>query len=136
MSSLNTQIEFQMLKYVFVALFIVAGTDKLLNLLTDWTQYLSPSVVETWPFSPSLLMVIIGFFEIAIGLTVVKKTGFGGHMAAFWLLLIALSLFVNHHERLATCNLILALSAFIMAQMARIIKRNKQLVRVNSKNHE
>ena len=53
-----TQI-FTLLKYTFGIVPIVAGADKFTNLLTDWTQYINPSMVDLLPFSAATFMMIV-----------------------------------------------------------------------------
>lgn len=54
-----TQI-FTLLKYTFGIVPIVAGADKFTNLLTDWTQYINPSMADLLPFSAEAFMMIVG----------------------------------------------------------------------------
>jgi len=42
----------QFLRIIYGVVPIVAGADKFFNLLTNWSQYLNPTVARLLPFSP------------------------------------------------------------------------------------
>ncbi len=86
---------FNLLKYTLVIVTIVAGADKFTNILTNWENYLNPSIVRILPFSPTVFMMIAGTIEIIAGIIVLVKTEFGGYLVAAWLTLIALSLLAS-----------------------------------------
>src|SRR5262245_524765 len=72
---------------------IVAGLDKFTNLLTDWTQYLSPIGERVLPFSASTFMHIVGIIEIVAGILVLTRwTRIGAYIVGAWLIAIALNL--------------------------------------------
>ena len=73
---------FNLLKFTFVIVPIVAGLDKFTNLLTDWTQYINPAFLEMLPFSGSTFMMIVGIIEIIAGVIVLIKTELGGYIVA------------------------------------------------------
>lgn len=112
-----------LLKYTFVIVPIVAGVDKFLNLLTDWTQYLGSGITEILPFSASVFMIIVGIIEIIAGLIVLKKPEIGGLIVAAWLTLIALSLLAGfHYFDLAVRDLVMAIAAYSMARLTEFTK--------------
>lgn len=111
-----------LLKAVFVIVPIVAGADKFTNLLTNWEQYLNPSIAALLPFSPSTFMMIVGIIEIIAGIIVLKKTEIGGYIVAAWLTAIALTLLAGlHYLDVAVRDLVMAVSAFAMARISKII---------------
>jgi len=113
---------FNLLKFTFVIVPIVAGLDKFTNLLTDWTQYINPAFLEMLPFSGSTFMMIVGIIEIIAGLIVLIKTELGGYIVAGWLTLIALTLLVEFNfVDVAVRDLVMAISAFCMASFAKFI---------------
>lgn len=63
---------FNLLKYTFGIVPIVAGADKFTNILTNWEQYINPSIAEMLPFSTSVFMMIVGIIEIVAGIIVLK----------------------------------------------------------------
>lgn len=113
---------FNLLKFTFVIVPIVAGADKFFNLLTNWEQYLNPSLAGMLPFSDSAFMMIVGVIEIIAGLIVLKKPQIGGYIVAAWLTLIALTLLAGFsYVDVAVRDLVMAVSAFAMARMSKII---------------
>jgi hypothetical protein len=123
--NLNQSIKpsFNLLKLTFGIVPIVAGLDKFTNLLTNWEQYIHPGLGEMLPFSVSVFMMIIGVIEIVAGLIVLKKTEIGGYIVAAWLTLIALTLLASFKFMdVAVRDLVMAIAAFSMARIAKVIK--------------
>ena len=113
---------FNLLKYVFVVVPIVAGADKFTNLLTNWEQYVNPSIADLLPFSAALFMKIVGVIEIVAGLIVFKKPELGGFIVSAWLTLIALSLLAGfNYVDVAVRDLVMAIAALSMARLAKIV---------------
>jgi len=113
---------FNLLKFTFVVVPIVAGADKFTNLLTDWEQYLNPTLADMLPFSGSAFMMIVGVIEIAAGIIVLKKSEIGGYIVAAWLTLIALTLLAGfNYVDVAVRDLVMAISAFAMAKMSKFM---------------
>ena len=113
---------FNLLKLTFGIVPIVAGLDKFTNLLTNWEQYIHPELGELLPFSPHIFMMIVGVVEIVAGVIVLKKTEIGGYIVAAWLTLIALTLLASlNFIDVAVRDLVMAISAFSMARIAKLI---------------
>jgi len=113
---------FNLLKYVFVVVPIVAGADKFINLLTNWEQYVNPSIADLLPFSAALFMKIVGVIEIAAGVIVFKKPELGGFIVSAWLTLIAFSLLAGfNYVDVAVRDLVMAIAALSMARLAKIV---------------
>lgn len=113
---------FNLLKFTFVIIPIVAGADKFTNLLTHWDQYVNPGIASLLPFSASVFMMIVGVIEIAAGIIVLKKPEIGGYIVAAWLTLIALTLLPGlKYVDVAVRDLVMAVAAFSMARIAKII---------------
>lgn len=113
---------FNLLKYVFVVVPIVAGADKFTNLLTNWEQYVNPSIADLLPFSAALFMKIVGVIEIVAGIIVFKKPELGGFIVSAWLTLIALSLLAGfNYVDVAVRDLVMAIAALSMARLAKIV---------------
>jgi len=110
-----------LLKYTFGIVPVVAGADKFTNLLTHWEQYINPSIANLLPFSGSAFMMIVGVIEIIAGIIVLKKVEIGGYIVAAWLALIALTLLIGfNYVDVAVRDLVMAISAFSMARIAKI----------------
>lgn len=112
---------FNLLKYTFVIVPIVAGADKFTNLLTHWEQYINPSIESLLPVSASVFMMIVGVVEITAGIIVLKKAEIGGYIVAGWLTVIALSLLIGfNYVDVAVRDLVMAISALSMARISKI----------------
>jgi hypothetical protein len=112
---------FNLLKFTFGIVPIVAGADKFTNLLTNWEQYINPSIAGLLPFSGHTFMMIVGVIEIVAGIIVLKKTEIGGYIVAAWLTVIALTLLLGfNYVDVAVRDLVMAISAFAMARLSRI----------------
>lgn len=113
---------FNLLKFTFVIVPIVAGADKFTNLLTNWEQYINPSLAGILPFSDSVFMMIVGAIEIIAGIIVLKKAEIGGYIVAAWLTIIALTLLVGfNYVDVAVRDLVMAIAALSMARISKII---------------
>lgn len=114
---------FNLLKYTFVIVPIVAGADKFTNLLTNWEQYINPTIANLLPVSASVFMMIVGIIEIAAGIIVLKKAEIGGYIVAGWLTVIALSLLISfNYVDVAVRDLVMAIAALSMAKIAKVVK--------------
>lgn len=113
---------FYLLKYTFVVIPIVAGADKFLNILTNWEQYINPTLAGILPFSAATFMMIVGVIEIIAGFIVLKKPEIDGYIVAAWLTSIALSLLVGFNfADVAVRDLAMAIAAFSMAKISKIM---------------
>lgn len=111
-----------LLKYTFGIVPIVAGADKFSNLLTNWEQYINPSVAAWLPFPDTTFMMIVGVVEIIAGIIVLKKTELGGYIVAGWLTAIALTLLLSfNYIDVAVRDLVMAISAFSMAKISKLV---------------
>ncbi len=114
---------FNLLKYTFVIVPVVAGADKFTNLLTDWKQYLNPTLADLLPFSASTFMMIVGVIEITAGLIVLRKTEIGGYIVAAWLTAISLTLLLGFNfVDVAVRDLVMAIAALSMARLSKIVE--------------
>lgn len=112
---------FNLLKYTFVIVPIVAGADKFTNWLVSWEQYINPSIAGLLPFPSTIVMMIVGVIEIAAGILVWKKPEIGGYIVAAWLTVISLTLLLGFNfVDVAVRDLVMAISAFSMARLSKI----------------
>ncbi|MBW7886796.1 MAG: hypothetical protein H3C35_00370 [Bacteroidetes bacterium] len=113
---------YYILKYLFVIVPIVAGLDKFANILTNWEQYISPTVARLLPISAATFMMIIGVGEIIAGFIVLKKPEVGGYIVATWLSVIALTLLAGFtYIDVAVRDFVMVVSAVTMAKLSKII---------------
>ncbi len=111
---------FNLLRYTFVIVPIVAGADKFTNLLASWDQYISPSMAGIIPFPVTVFMMIVGAIEIAAGIIVLRKPEIGGYIVAAWLTLIALTLLIGFdYVDVAVRDLVMAIAALSMAKLSK-----------------
>lgn len=114
-----------LLKLTFGIVPIVAGLDKFTNLLTNWEQYINPSIGAMLPFSGHTFMMIVGVIEIIAGIIVLKKAEIGGYIVAAWLTLIALTLLAGfNYIDIAVRDLVMSISAFSMARITKFTSLN------------
>ena len=111
-----------LLRATFGAVPIVAGLDKFTNLLTDWSQYVSPLVSGMLPIPATTFMYVVGIVEIAAGILVLTKlTRIGAYVVAAWLVAIALSLLTTgRFFDIAARDLALAVGAFTLARLSEL----------------
>lgn len=112
---------FNLLKYTFVVVPIVAGADKFTNLLTHWDKYLDPSLAGILPLPAATFMMVVGVIEIAAGIIVLKKPELGGYIVCAWLTVIALTLLPGFtYVDVAVRDLVMAIAAFSMAKLSKM----------------
>ena len=101
---------------------VVAGLDKFTNLLTRWTDYLSPLVPRVLGLAPSAFMHLVGVVEIAAGILVLSRfTRYGAYVVAAWLLLIALNLLTaGHFLDVAVRDVVMAVGALVLARLSEV----------------
>ncbi|GAB2982462.1 DoxX family membrane protein [Mucilaginibacter puniceus] len=118
-----TQVQ-TLLKYTYGLIPIAAGADKFTNLLTDWSQYLHPSLAGILPFSSHAFMLIVGAIEIVAGILVLINPARAGYLVSAWLVLIALSLLASgKYLDVAVRDIAMAIGAYSLAQVSQAIKK-------------
>lgn len=114
---------FQLLKYTFGVVPIVAGADKFTNILTQWDQYINPTIAGLLPLSSSVFMGIVGVVEIVAGIIVLRNPRLGGYIVSAWLTIIALTLLLDFsYVDVAVRDLVMAISALAMARMSEVVE--------------
>ena len=76
---------FLLLRTVFTVAPIAFGLDKFADLLTDWQDYLAPTVNDLVPGSAHQAMLAVGLVEVAAGVLVAVRPRLGGYVVAAWL---------------------------------------------------
>lgn len=110
---------FRALQIGFVVAPIVAGADKFVHRLTDWTEYLWPGIPDLLGVAPETFMYAVGVVEIVAGLVVAFKPRFGGYLVSAWLLgIIGNLLLLGSYFDVALRDLGLAIGAFALARLA------------------
>jgi uncharacterized membrane protein YphA (DoxX/SURF4 family) len=101
---------------------IVAGLDKFFNVLTNWSDYLNPQVLQIVPVDADTFMRCVGVVEIVVGLAILTfATRMGSYLAVLWFVAIAGSLIAMHRfYDIAVRDLLLAVSALTLARLSAI----------------
>jgi uncharacterized membrane protein YphA (DoxX/SURF4 family) len=122
MSDPRLDTSFWSLRLVYGLVPIVAGVDKFTNLLTDWSQYLSPVIAGILPVPATTFMYAVGVIEIFAGVLVLTRmTRIGAYVVAAWLAAIALSLITTgRFFDIAARDLALAVGAFTLAKLSEL----------------
>ena len=111
------------LKLTFGIVPIVAGLDKFTNILTQWANYLNPTIAGLLPISPNVFMCIVGVIEIVAGVLVLVRPRIGAYVVSAWLTLIALSLIAGlNYLDVAVRDLVMAISAFGLARLTEAVE--------------
>jgi uncharacterized membrane protein YphA (DoxX/SURF4 family) len=111
------------LKLTFGIVPIVAGLDKFTNFLTQWSNYLNPTLAGFLPISPAAFIAIIGVIEIVAGVLVLVRPRIGAYVVSAWLTLIALSLVASwNFLDVAVRDLVMAIGAYSLAQLTEALE--------------
>lgn len=109
------------LKLTYGIVPIVAGLDKFTNILTDWSQYLNPGIVQVLPCSATTFMMIVGAIEIVAGVIVLAKTELGAYIVSAWLVCIALTLIASwQYVDVAVRDIVMAIGAYTLARLTKV----------------
>ena len=99
----------------------LAGLDKFLNLLADWPSYVAPIAAHLLPVSTQTFMYAVGVIELAVGITILfVRPSLGAFVASAWLLLVAGNLVLGAHFDIAVRDVVLAVSAFALGELAAV----------------
>jgi hypothetical protein len=106
-----------LLKYTYGLLFVVAGADKYMNLVTEWQKYISPLILNMIPLSAQQFIWGVGIVEIIIGILILAiATRIGAYLAMAWLLIIVLNLLsMGTYFDIAVRDTVMAIGALVLA---------------------
>ncbi len=112
------------LRVAFGVVPIVAGLDKFTNLLTDWSQYLSPVAAHLLPFAPATFMHLVGIVEVIVGLAILLGWArIFGFVASAWLACIALNVILTgHFLDVAARDAVMAVGAYTLGRLAILVE--------------
>lgn len=105
------------LKLTFGLVFVIAGADKFFNIITQWSKYISPTLLHIVPLNASQLMMIAGIVEILLGVLILFiATRMGAYLTALWLTVIAINLIIlGGYLDIAIRDLGLAIGLLVLA---------------------
>jgi hypothetical protein len=95
--------------------------DKFLNVLADWSAYISPLAAQLLPVSPGTFMGVVGVIELAVGIAILTGwTRIGAYVASAWLLGVAANLVLGGFFDVAVRDVVMAIAAFTLARLAEV----------------
>lgn len=110
---------FQILQFTFAFAPILAGLDKFFYLLTNWSNYISPFVLQILQYHDRGFMMVVGVIEIIAGIGVIFKPKLFAYVVALWLFGIIINLLMTgKYFDIALRDLGLLLSAFALAKLS------------------
>lgn len=110
---------YRILQITFVVAPIIAGLDKFLYLLADWSKYLSPIALRAINYHARGFMMLVGLVEIVAGIGVIYKPKIFSHVVAIWLFCIIINLLLTgHYFDIALRDLGLMLGALSLARLS------------------
>jgi len=110
---------YQILHFGFTVAPIIAGLDKFLHLLTNWDQYLAPSVNNMLGGHGHEFMLAAGVIEIVAGIGVFLKPKIFAYVVSAWLLGIIVNLLmIPGYFDVALRDLGLSLGALALGRLS------------------
>lgn len=122
-----------LLKITYVILFVAAGADKLLRLVThkymvvNWEQYVNPRLLELTHLDMSTLITVVGVIEVAIGLLILwpHMTKIAAQLAWLWLLLIVVNLVaMQSYYDIAIRDVVMAVGAYVLSLLTSVVEEH------------
>ena len=97
----------------------LAGLDKFFNILTDWSQYVSPFTERLLPISVGAFLGIVGVIEMLVGIAVLTAwTRLGAYVAMVWLLGLSVNLLLTgRFLDIAVRDVAMAIAAYTLARL-------------------
>ena len=112
---------YQILHIGFTVAPILAGLDKFLHLLTNWDQYLAPSVNTMLGGHGHEFMLVVGVIEVVAGIGVLLKPRIFAYVVSAWLLGIIVNLLmIPGYFDVALRDVGLSLGALALARLSAI----------------
>lgn len=113
------------LRYSYGVVLLLAGLDKVFatNLIVEWQQYISPTLASLLPVSATSFLIAAGIVEVIVALALFSRSSqVAARFAIAWLALISLNLFLAGYIDIAIRDLLLAVGAFVMAEIGLAIR--------------
>ena len=110
---------FRILQTAFILIPIIAGADKFLYSLTNWSNYLAPLLLRILHNHDRGFMMLVGCIEIIAGLGVFFKPKFFSIIVALWLAGIIVNLLLTgNYFDIALRDLGLLLGALALSRLS------------------
>lgn len=108
------------LHIAFVALPVIAGVDKFISILADWSIYVAPSLARLLGASAQNITYAAGVLEIFLGIGILMRARVFADLFALWLMAITVNLLVQgEHFEAALFNFALAAGACALARLSK-----------------
>jgi hypothetical protein len=110
---------YRILQTAFVALPLLFGIDKFFFKMTDWNQWVAPSLARGIGGNTNGFLVVLGIIEIIVACGVAVKPKYFAYVVSVWALAIVIDL-LAFDNRYDICLLYLAIgaAAFALGQLA------------------
>ncbi len=117
MASKHVTSTWLMLKMTYGVFFLAVGVDKFFNMITMWSKYASPVIMQYIPLETSMIMMIIGVIEVLVGAAILTNwTEKGAQAAGVMLLICAANLAtMGTYFDVAARDVVMAMGAFALA---------------------
>ena len=123
---------YQILHWAFVIAPVLAGIDKFLNLLTNWSMYLWAPLGRIFG-GADIFMRVVGVIEILAGCLVAFKPKFGAPIVGAWLVGIIVNLLLlGSYFDIALRDFGLFLGALALFRLAMLFDVSKSVDKSNS----
>ncbi|MBP7075215.1 MAG: hypothetical protein KBA81_07525 [Rhabdochlamydiaceae bacterium] len=110
---------FRILQFTFAFAPILAGLDKFFYSLTNWSNYISPFVLQILQYHDRGFMMVVGVIEIIAGIGVIFRPKLFAYVVALWLFGIIINLLMTgNYFDIALRDLGLLLSAVALAKLS------------------
>jgi len=110
---------FRILQVTFIVAPIVAGLDKFVYMLTNWSNYLAPFVLQLIRHHDRDFMMFVGLIEVIAGIGVFFKPKIFSYVVSLWLLGIIFNLLLTgSYFDIALRDLGLMLAAFSLGKLS------------------
>src|SRR5438874_1114271 len=115
---------FAILRAAYSALPIIAGADKFLHVLANWSLYLAPVLAARLGGHANGFMHVVGLVEISAGVLVAIKPRIGAPLVGLWLLAIVANLLLARgYYDVAMRDLGLAAGALALSRLSAQLDR-------------
>jgi len=124
----RTRLSWNLLRYSYGIVILLVGLDKILGteFIVHWSNYISPSVIGILPVSVPVFLIAIGIVEVVVAIMMLTKwPRLAGYISTVWLILIAINLILAGFLDVAVRDLLLAVGAFVSAELATVVKAQK-----------
>ena len=117
-----------LLRYSYGIVLLVIGLDKIFGteFIVHWPQYISSFALTLLPVPVSGFLVAIGVVEVVVAVMMLTKwPRIAAYLSIAWLVLIAINLLVAGYIDVAARDLLLAIGAFVLAELTIIVQNQK-----------